>query len=98
MEKQLKLELLEKLMDEMDEGISKRLPMKERMKGAMESEESEPVAVVEEKSVMPLDEAKDLVSEKLSEETEEQEDDEDYGDSSLMQRLKELRKKKSLQE
>lgn len=98
MDKELKMELLQKLMDEMDDGMAKRLPMKKRMEEAMASED-EPMAVVEEKQVMPLDDAQELVEDKLeaaSEEPQEDEDDEDYGGSRLMAKIKEARLKKKM--
>lgn len=84
--KQLKMELLEKLMEEMDSSISKRLIPKD---SKVEQEE------------LPLEDTKEMIDEKPSSvlKLEDEEEDEELGDSSLMQRLNELRKKKqSIQE
>lgn len=74
MDKKLKLELLEKLMDSMDESVGERLKKKD-LDGAME-----PMAVVEEKSVMPASELKEKLMEKLGNEDGLNDEDESMSD------------------
>ena len=105
-ENELKMKLLEQLMNEMDEAQVSRLPLKKKMEQAMEEE---PVAVIEEKKVVPMDQAEDALKDKLSEamsadeaevtmDEPEMEDDEDLGDSALMRRLKAAKARKALKE
>lgn len=113
-EKEVKMQLLRKLMEEMDNSIGGKLaPEQEK-----ESLEEEPtVEVIEaEREEMPISEAEDMIKDKLEgsldevkedaedeeyeeedlEEDEEEEED-DYNGSSLLKRLKELKKKKSME-
>jgi hypothetical protein len=102
LEKQLKMMLLEQLMDEMDESDlrSKLSPKKEE----------EPMARIVEEKVVPLDEAKDELKKKFEEMKEEEaselsseedvdEDDQedDYG-SDLLKKIIEAKKKKKILE
>ena len=95
-EREIKMKLLEALMDEMDESSSTKLK-KEPVVQVKEVEEKE----------MPLSEAKDMIKEKMmGAESEEQpgvcsecekepcECEEDDMGSDLMRRLKEIRKAK----
>ena len=111
MNKKIKMELLEKLMSEMDDFSSSKLGKKEPVAEVTKVESKE----------MPLSDVKDMIKEKLEntqdeeqenpeeekmespdeklaelmhpemEQEESPEDDEDYGDSRMMQKLKELK-------
>jgi hypothetical protein len=96
LEKELKLKLLEQLMDEMDEAALKsKLPKEDATKT--------PMAKIVEEKVVPLDKAKDEVMKKLQEvgyeqpEIEDENEDEDYG-SDLLRRIKEAKKRKMLEQ
>jgi hypothetical protein len=102
MEKELKLKLLEQLMEEMDEAALKsKLPKEKAMMEDKPEVIEEPMAKIVEEKVVPLDEAKEEVMEKLeeaqSEESEMEDEDEDYG-SDLLRRIKEAKKKKLLEQ
>lgn len=94
MDREIKMKLLEALMDEMDEASLSRLK-KEPMVNVKKVEEKE----------MPLEDAKDMIKEKMlsSEAPEseevievEQEDEEDDFGSDLMRRLREAKMKKGM--
>lgn len=92
-DKELAMELLEKLMQEMDDVSAKRVSSKVKP-------EEEPMAVVEEKSIVPLEEADDLLEDKIEQAMSmdvEASEEEDYG-SSLVKKLNEKRKLKALKE
>ena len=87
MDQEIKMRLLELLMEDMDEmAVSKlKKPSEEPMAVEVEMEAKE----------MPMDELKGKMEEKMSmPEPEMPEDDEDYGDSRLMEKLKALKSKK----
>jgi hypothetical protein len=95
-EKELKMELLEMLMAEMDNSLGRKL------------KPSEDDAVVEvtqiESEEMPVEDLESMMEDKMSDEEsilpeemveeEDEEDDEDWGDSRLMQKLMALKAKK----
>lgn len=100
MEKKLKMKLLEQLMMEMDDASASKLKKDEPMVEVVETEAE----------VVPASEAEDMIEEKMSDamkmdesyeedydEEMDYEDDEyedEYNGSSLMAKLKEMRKKK----
>ena len=99
-EKDMKMQLLEQLMASMDDSVGNKLkPSKDPMVEVVKEEHQE----------MPLSEAKDMIKEKMMGSEEEEvieeeesddemeeydEEDEEYSGSSLMERLREMRKKK----
>ena len=105
MDKKIKMELLEKLMGEMDDFSASKLKKDEPKVGVMEVSAKE----------MPLKDMKDMMKEKMEEKDEspeekaeeiahpeleqaelpQEESDEDYGDSRMMQKLMELKRNKN---
>jgi hypothetical protein len=65
MEKKVLMQLLDKLISSMDDYEAGMLDSKDEGMGEIDS--GEPVAVVEEKSVMPVEEVPDMLEEKLGE-------------------------------
>jgi len=95
MEKEIKMQLLEKLMGEMDQYAGSKFSPK--------SEPTVEVTEVEQKE-MPMSDVQDMMKEKMSMPSEEpsmemeEEDGEDYEDSRLMDKLKKLKAKKAMME
>jgi hypothetical protein len=94
-EKKIRMELLERLISEMDDSIMESVSPKQE-------EDDEPVVHIKEVSEtkeLPDDEARDFIEKKMGvdsdEDTEEvDEDDEEFGDSRLMQKLRQMKKQK----
>lgn len=96
MEKEIKMQLLEKLMGEMDQYAGNKFSPK--------SEPKVEVTEVEQKE-MPMSEVQDMMKDKMSMSSEEpsmemedEDDSEDFGDSRLMDKLKALKAKKAMME
>jgi len=97
MEKEIKMQLLEKLMGEMDQYAGSKFSPK--------SEPKVEVTEVEQKE-MPMSEVQDMMKDKMSMSSEEpsmemeesEDESEDYGDSRLMDKLKALKAKKAMME
>ena len=85
-EKEMKMKLLEELMDIMDSKVVEKLKPSDKVQ----------VTEIESKE-MPIEDLEAKIEDKLApkEEPEIQEEDEDYGDSRLMQKLMALKKKKA---
>ncbi len=80
MDKEMKMKLLMQLIDSMDESVGERLSKKDISAGMEEEPMEDPIAVVEEKSVMPASALKEKLMSKLEEgegEEEENTDDDD---------------------
>lgn len=101
LEQEMKLKLLEQLMEEMDEAVASKIKPKKE----------EPSVLVKEvkQEEMPISDAKDMIKEKLMmpeaemmeeeekpmmPEMEDMEEDEDEEDSRVMSKLRELKEKR----